>query len=245
MTQVAPRITPPLDELNRPFWTGGASGVLRITRCQSCRRWVFPLSATCPDAASSTVYEATSGKGTVFTHTTNSHPYNPAVPVPYNISIVELVEQEGLRSPPTSSTARPRTSTSAWPCACSSNSTARCSCRSSCPMPRSQDLPAELEPVDAVEAPTVLGDLDTLGEPVVGYATVPFLERDPQLTPGQVRAEAPVRPGAEREVVVVGPIEVHLARILELGRIAGRHRSAGRRPCRPPRAGSRGSPCPP
>ena len=33
----------------------------------------------------------------VFTHTTNNHPYNPAVSVPYNISIVELVEQEGLR----------------------------------------------------------------------------------------------------------------------------------------------------
>ncbi len=97
MTEVAPRITPSLDELNRPFWTGGADTLLRITRCQSCRLWVFPLSATCPDCGASTVYEATSGKGTVFTHTTNAHPYNPAVPVPYNISIVELVEQEGLR----------------------------------------------------------------------------------------------------------------------------------------------------
>ncbi|MGD0749382.1 MAG: OB-fold domain-containing protein [Acidimicrobiales bacterium] len=97
MTEVAPRITPPLDELNRPFWTGGASGVLQITRCRSCRRWVFPLSATCPDCGGPTAYEATSGKGSVFTHTTNAHPYNPAVPLPYNISIVELVEQPGLR----------------------------------------------------------------------------------------------------------------------------------------------------
>ena len=30
-------------------------------------------------------------------HTTNAHAYNPAVPVPYDISIVELEEQEGLR----------------------------------------------------------------------------------------------------------------------------------------------------
>jgi len=97
MAEVAPRITPPLDELNRPFWTSGASGELRITRCQSCRRWVFPLSAACPECGGATAYEATSGKGTVFTHTTNAHPYNPAVPVPYNISIVELPEQEGLR----------------------------------------------------------------------------------------------------------------------------------------------------
>jgi len=97
MAEVAPRITPPLDDLNRPFWTSGASGELRITRCQSCRRWVFPLSSRCPDCGGSTLYETTSGKGTVFTHTTNEHPYNPTVPVPYNISIVELVEQAGLR----------------------------------------------------------------------------------------------------------------------------------------------------
>jgi uncharacterized protein len=97
MAEVAPRITPPLDELNRPFWTGGASGELRITRCRSCRRWVFPLSSRCAECGGSTAYEATSGRGRVFTHTTNAHPYNPAVPVPYNISIVELEEQAGLR----------------------------------------------------------------------------------------------------------------------------------------------------
>ncbi len=97
MTEFAARILPSLDELNREFWTSGASGVLRITRCQRCRRWVFPLSFGCSDCGGLAVYESTSGTGTVFSHTTNEHPYNPAVPVPYNISIVELVEQEGLR----------------------------------------------------------------------------------------------------------------------------------------------------
>ena len=97
MTDAAPRMTPPLDDLNREFWTAGASGQLRLTRCASCRRWVFPLASVCPDCGGHTAYEATSGKGTVFTYTTNSHPYNPAVPIPYNISIVELSDQEGLR----------------------------------------------------------------------------------------------------------------------------------------------------
>jgi uncharacterized protein len=99
MTAIAPRITPLLNDLNRPFWTGGGEGVLQITRCRSCRRWVFLLSATCDECGGSTAYEATSGKGTVFTHTTNEHPYHPAVPVPvpYNISIVELADKEGLR----------------------------------------------------------------------------------------------------------------------------------------------------
>ena len=51
-----------------------------------------------PDAtAASWLPEATSGKGTVFTFTINRHPYNPAVPLPYVIAIVELPEQEGLR----------------------------------------------------------------------------------------------------------------------------------------------------
>ena len=38
-----------------------------------------------------------SGHGSVFTFTVNRHVFNPAVPVPYVIAIVELVEQVGLR----------------------------------------------------------------------------------------------------------------------------------------------------
>ena len=37
------------------------------------------------------------GHGTVFTYTVNHHPFNPAVPPPYVIAIVELVEQPDLR----------------------------------------------------------------------------------------------------------------------------------------------------
>ena len=97
MTDAAPRMTPPLDDVNREFWTGGSSGELRLTRCVSCSLWVFPLSAVCPGCGGTTEYRTASGRGTVFTHTTNMHPYNPAVPLPYNISIVELAEQQGLR----------------------------------------------------------------------------------------------------------------------------------------------------
>ena len=97
MTEPVARITPPLDDLNRPFWTAGACGELRITRCESCRHWVFPLAWQCPRCGGATRPEATTGRGTVFTHTTNAHPFNPSVPLPYNISIVELADQEGLR----------------------------------------------------------------------------------------------------------------------------------------------------
>lgn len=33
----------------------------------------------------------------MFTYTVNHHPFNPAVPPPYVIATVELVEQKGLR----------------------------------------------------------------------------------------------------------------------------------------------------
>jgi uncharacterized OB-fold protein len=38
-----------------------------------------------------------SGRGTVFTYTVNYQPFNPAVPVPYVIAIVELEEQSDVR----------------------------------------------------------------------------------------------------------------------------------------------------
>jgi uncharacterized OB-fold protein len=44
-----------------------------------------------------TEYQAVSGKGRVFTYTVNHQPYNPAVPAPYVIAIVELPEQDGVR----------------------------------------------------------------------------------------------------------------------------------------------------
>lgn len=88
---------PPLTDTNRAFWTGGADGQLLIQRCVTCRRWVHPPQATCPDDGGALVAEPVSGLGTVFSFTINRHVYNPAVPPPYVIAIVELDEQAGLR----------------------------------------------------------------------------------------------------------------------------------------------------
>jgi uncharacterized OB-fold protein len=92
------RMLPTLTPENRPFWTGGADGVLLILRCPVCRRWVHPPAAECPTGDGGVPEpEAVSGKGSVFTFTVNRHPFNPAVPPPYVIAIVELPEQENLR----------------------------------------------------------------------------------------------------------------------------------------------------
>ena len=94
---VPPRMVPPLTDVNRAFWTGGKDGVLLIQRCSACRRWVHPPVAPCPDCSGELIAEPVSGKGEVFTFTVNHHPFNPTVPVPYVVAIVELVEQDGLR----------------------------------------------------------------------------------------------------------------------------------------------------
>jgi uncharacterized OB-fold protein len=92
------RMLPPLTAENRAFWTGGADGKLLILRCAGCGRWVHPPAAECPTGDGGALApEAVSGKGTVFTFTVNRHPYNPAVPLPYVIAIVELPEQQDLR----------------------------------------------------------------------------------------------------------------------------------------------------
>jgi uncharacterized OB-fold protein len=96
LTEV-PRALPPLDDVHRPFWTGGSDGRLLILRCEGCGRWVHPPVATCPACGGALRAEPVSGRATVFTYTVNHHPFNPAVPVPYVVAIVELEEQAGLR----------------------------------------------------------------------------------------------------------------------------------------------------
>jgi uncharacterized protein len=94
-----PRMLPALDDLNRPFWTGGANGELLIQRCGTCRRWVHPPLAQCPACAEALAYEPVSGTGTIFTFTLNEQQFHPDVPPPYIIAIVVLDEQDDLRLP--------------------------------------------------------------------------------------------------------------------------------------------------
>jgi uncharacterized OB-fold protein len=91
------RIPPPVTGVSRPFWTGGAQRQLLILWCGTCERWAHPPRQTCPGCAGALAPRAVSGRGTVFTFTINHHAFNPAVPVPYVIAIVELEEQRGLR----------------------------------------------------------------------------------------------------------------------------------------------------
>ncbi|ORV97899.1 Zn-ribbon domain-containing OB-fold protein [Mycobacterium kyorinense] len=70
---------------------------LLVEHCDECARWVHPPAGTCPDCGGPLAARPVSGRGTVFTYTVNYHPYNPDVPTPYVIAIVELDEPAGLR----------------------------------------------------------------------------------------------------------------------------------------------------
>jgi uncharacterized protein len=93
----AARMLPTLDEHNRAFWTGGGGGRLMVSYCTRCARWVSPTYAQCPDCDGALVARPVSGRATVFTYTVNHQPFNPTVPVPYVIAIVQLEEQHDLR----------------------------------------------------------------------------------------------------------------------------------------------------
>ncbi|WP_448415692.1 Zn-ribbon domain-containing OB-fold protein [Mycolicibacterium sp. XJ1819] len=88
---------PALHEHNRAFWTGGAQDQLLIAHCGRCARWTSPPAAECPGCGGDLEPRPVSGRGTVFTHTVNYQPFNPEVPDPYVIAIVELNEQDDLR----------------------------------------------------------------------------------------------------------------------------------------------------
>jgi uncharacterized protein len=70
---------------------------LLVDYCEACARWVHPPAGECRNCGGPLAARPVSGRGTVFTYTVNYHPYNPDIPTPYVIAIVELAEQSGLR----------------------------------------------------------------------------------------------------------------------------------------------------
>lgn len=94
---IPPRILPRIDEAFRPYWTAGADGQLQIAHCTACARFVHPPRGDCPDCGVPLGYRAVSGDATLFTYTVAHQQFHPAVPTPFVIALVELVEQSGLR----------------------------------------------------------------------------------------------------------------------------------------------------
>lgn len=92
-----PRPQPRLDADNRPFWTGGAEGELRLMRCQDCGAFVHPPRPVCRTCLSDCVRpEAVAGTGVVDTYTVNYQAWYPGLETPYVIARVAIDGAPGV-----------------------------------------------------------------------------------------------------------------------------------------------------
>lgn len=93
----APRPLPRLDADNRAFWTGGADGELRLTRCRDCSAFVHPPRPVCRHCLSENVApEAVAGTGVIDTFTVNYQKWHPAMEVPFVIARVAIDGAPGV-----------------------------------------------------------------------------------------------------------------------------------------------------
>lgn len=93
----SPRPVPRLDADNRAFWTGGADGELRLTRCQDCGTFIHPPKPVCRHCLSDNVApEAVAGTGVVDTFTVNHQAWRPGMEVPFVIARVAVDGAPGV-----------------------------------------------------------------------------------------------------------------------------------------------------
>ena len=98
----------PLPDLERipdyeqGFWEGTRNGELRIQQCSDCGLFRHLPTPMCPRCSSlNYAWTGVSGRGFVYSFVIVRHPVHPAIAekeqVPYNVCMIELEEQEGLR----------------------------------------------------------------------------------------------------------------------------------------------------
>lgn len=91
-----------LPDYEEGFWQGARSRELRLQQCSDCLVFRHLPTPMCPHCHSITYsWRPVSGRGSVYSFVVVQYPVHPAIrdggQVPYNISLIELEEQEGLR----------------------------------------------------------------------------------------------------------------------------------------------------
>jgi uncharacterized OB-fold protein len=79
-----------------PFWDGCRHGELRFQRCEGCGTAVFNPSPVCPACRGRRLaWEASAGRGRLYTWTVVWRPQTPAFRTPYAPAVVDV--DEGFR----------------------------------------------------------------------------------------------------------------------------------------------------
>ena len=91
-----------LKDYERGFWEGTREQELRIQQCAPCKKFRHIPTPMCPYCNSlQYVWTKVSGDGRVYSFVIAYHAVHPALrekeQTPYNICLIELDEQEGLR----------------------------------------------------------------------------------------------------------------------------------------------------
>jgi uncharacterized OB-fold protein len=87
-------------ELTQFFWDAARDHRLVVQRCTECGYYIHWPRPLCPKCHSDKLAPApVSGRGKVYTFTVVHHMFHPAFAddMPYNLALVELEEQPGLR----------------------------------------------------------------------------------------------------------------------------------------------------
>jgi uncharacterized protein len=87
-------------DATQPFWSGCASGVLRLRRCTHCNRLRGPSRFVCECGQSDFVWIDASGRGHIFSYTVLHRAPDPTfrADLPYVVAIVALEEGPHLLS---------------------------------------------------------------------------------------------------------------------------------------------------
>jgi uncharacterized OB-fold protein len=81
-------------DATQPFWSGCASGVLRLRRCTHCNRFRGPSRLVCECGQSDFVWTDASGRGHIFSYTVVHRAPDPAfrAELPYVVAVIALEE---------------------------------------------------------------------------------------------------------------------------------------------------------
>ena len=90
---VPPTPLPQPTALSEPFWEACREGRLIVQRCADCGAYVFIPQPCCGSCMSANLeWVESSGRGTLYSHTTVHRPQQPSFEVPYTVVVVELEE---------------------------------------------------------------------------------------------------------------------------------------------------------